>query len=159
MKVWINTTQILLCFKNYYFSRCVMIGTGEKYIYLGFVLILSESEWDNMSFSPTTLNFLSRKKLHHVRIHGVLLIHVLICFTHSVWSKNKLHYSFILILPLYVSFLWFISLVLIHDILLDIETWGCIYELGCFQSLHTPSEPSLYTGFVHLVNFYTWSFF
>lgn len=109
MKVWINTTQILLCFKNYYFSRCVMIGTGEKYIYLGFVLILSESEWDNMSFSPTTLNFLSRKKLHHVRIHGVLLIHVLICFTHSVWSKNKLHYSFILILPLYVSFLWFLS--------------------------------------------------
>lgn len=61
-----------------------MIGTEEKYIDLGFALVLSESEWDNVSFSSSTLNFLSRKKLHDVRIHGVLLIHILICFTHSV---------------------------------------------------------------------------
>lgn len=74
----------------------------------------------------------------------VLLIHVLICFIHSVWSKNKLHYSFTLLLPVHVSFLWFISLVLIHDIPLEVETWGCIYGLGCFQmlveELHTPQS-------------------
>lgn len=138
-------------------------GNWEKYIDVGFVLILLGSEWDNVSFSSTTLNFLSRNKLHDVRIHRVLLIRVLICFIHSVWSENKLHYFFTLILPVHISFLWFISLVLIHDIPLHVEIWGCIYELGCFQmlveELAYPSEPSLYTGFMHLIHFYTWSFF
>lgn len=39
-----------LCFKNYYVSGCVMMGTGEKYIDLGFVLILLESERFNVFF-------------------------------------------------------------------------------------------------------------
>lgn len=37
-----------------------MKGTGEKYLDLHLVLILLESEWYNVSFSSTTLKFLSR---------------------------------------------------------------------------------------------------
>lgn len=122
-----------LCFTKLLLFNVCYDGNWEKYIDLGFVLILLENEWDNVSFSSTTLNFLSRKKLRDVRSSRDLLIHVLVYCIHSMWSKNKLLYTFTLILPGHISFLWFISLVLIHGIPWYVKTWGCIYELGFFR--------------------------
>lgn len=147
-----------LCFKNTTFQG-VMMETGEKYIDLGFVLILLESEWTNVSFSSTTLNFLSRKKFD-VRSPGVL-IRVLICFIMCEVKTSCIILSHLHCLSTCLFFdlsHWYWSMT--YHYMLKYEdvsmNWGgfqlLVEELSCL------SEPSLYTVFMRLIHFYTWSF-
>lgn len=111
-----------------------------------------------------TLSFLSRKKFTSVmwEASGVLLITAFSNLSSSVLfilceEKKQLHYSFILVLPVQTSFLvWFISLVLIHDIASCVKRWKWIGMFsdagrrGCIPLRDT----SLYCFFMHLVHFY-----
>lgn len=148
-----------LCFKNYYFSS-VMMGTQEKYIDLSFVLILLESEWANVSFSSTALNFLSRKKLLHVWSPGVL-IHVPICFILCEVKTSCIILSHLHCLSMYLFFdlsHWYWSMT--YHYMFKYEdvsmNWGRFQLL--VEEFAYLSEPSIYTVFMHLIHFYTWRF-